>query len=176
MAQVQDPVTGNIYACGNTKLWRFNRAAGTWTQLASIPNNGSATYYQASVFDTARNRVVVLGDAYRTTTGILVYDVATDAWSTANLTGALAATVAAASGDFAHYNAKLDKYLFFQGASTVIDVDPATWATSARTTTGGSGMTDSINGVFQKVAFVPSMRGYAYQVQGASKLWFLASE
>jgi hypothetical protein len=176
LAQCQNPVTGDIYACGVTRLWRFNLAAGTWTQLALIPNSGSATYYRSSLVDPVRNRVIVLGNAYATPAGILVYDIAAGIWSTATLTGAQASTVAAQTGDVAYYDAQLDKYLMFPGGSTVIEIDPVTLGTSLRGTSGGGAMLDSINGVFQKIVYVSELKGYAYQVRGASKLWFLASE
>jgi hypothetical protein len=175
-AQAQHPTTGDIYVCGNARLWRLNVRARTWTQLASIPNNGTATYYRAGLVDPVRGRFVVLGNTYATPAGILVYDIAAGTWSTATLTGAQASAVALESGDTAHYCSTLDKYLHFPGGATVIEIDPTTWATTTRATTGGGAMVDSINGVFQKLVAVPALGGFAYQVRGSSRLWFLASE
>lgn len=175
-AQCQDPTTGNVYVVGNTRLWRFNMSAGTWTQLALIPNNGTAAYYRASIFDTSRNQIVVLGDAYATPAGIMIYSVAGDSWSTATLTGTYASTVAAESGGQAHYSATDDRIYYFGGSGAqVIEVSPSTWATSLRSTTGGT-PPNPIHGVFQKAVHVPALGGYAYQPRGDSNLWFLASE
>lgn len=175
-AQAQNPVTGDVYVVGNTKLWRFNMGAGTWTQLASLDNNGQEAYYRGSVFDTVRNRYVVIGDTYSPPAGVSIYNVAGNAWTKASMTGALAASAFAASGFWAHHNTALDKYLQFQGGNTVVEIDPVTLAVTSRATTGGSGMPISPSGVFGKVVFVPLLGGYAYQPRGSSKLWFLAAE
>lgn len=177
-SQAQHPVTGDIYVVGATRLWRFNLAAGTWTGLASMPDNGSGAYYHPMVFDSTRNRFIVLGDAYATPAGILIYDVAANSWSKSTLTGASANAVASAGGQMAHYLKAIDRFVVTAGAAGGVlhQVDAATLIATPLATTGGSAMPASLYGPFQKLQHVPELGGLAYQPRGNSKLWFLATE
>jgi hypothetical protein len=174
-AQARDYATDDVWACGAVRVSRWNSAAGEWEQKANLPNNGSATYYRASVFDAIRQRYVVLGDAFRTPNGGLVYSVSGNLWSTVDLTGASASAVAAAAGNVAYHDVPNDRYLVFLGSGAVVTVDPVTWEATPLSTTGGPPPA-AVNGVFQKAVWVPAMKGYAYQPSGTSNLWFLASE
>jgi hypothetical protein len=177
-AQTQHPITGDVYVLGDTKLWRFNRSNATWTQLAEIPQNGTAGYYRASMVDTTRNRLVILGDRYKTPTGILIYDMANNTWSNdQTLKGSYAAQTAAETGNVGYYNAETDTYLVKTSeAGQVLEVEPDTLTTKLVATTGGDGVPNAANGVFGKFVAVPALGGYAYQPTGNARMWFLASK
>lgn len=169
----RDFTTDDVWLCGSTHLHHWDSSEGTWTQKAAFPNNGSAAYYRPSVFDAVRQRFVVLGDGYRLPTGIMIYDVASNSWSTADLTGAAAATIAGQSAFAAYHDTATDTYVVFAGGSTVYQVDPTTWAVTTLSVTGATPPA-SVNGVFTKAVAVPALKGYAYQATGTSSLYFLA--
>ena len=175
-SQVQHPVTGDIYIVANTRLWRFSQSLGTWLELAAIPQNGTASYARGAVIDVIRNRLVVLGNAYKLPAGILVYDLVTNTWNDSlSLTGADAASVAAYLGNAAHHNLSLDRYIVkTDNAGEILTVDPRTFAVGRMTTTGGEAIPEAVNRVWGKFAAMPALGGYVYQPSGTSKLWFLA--
>lgn len=172
-ALARDFTTDDVWLSGSTHLHHWNSSAGTWTQKAAFPDNGSATYYRSSLFDAARQRFVVLGDTYNTPTGIMIYSVAGNSWSTADLSGAAAATIAGTSAFAAYHDTATDTYLVFAGGATVYQIDPDTWAVTTLTVSGATPPA-SINGVFSKAVAVPALKGYAYQPTGSSSLYFLA--
>ena len=175
-AQVQHPDTGDIYVVGNTRLWRFSQSEGAWLQLAAIPQNGTAAYGRATVVDSRRNRLVVLGNAYRTPVGILIYDLLNNRWDdSAFMTGADASKVGSYLGNCGHHNLAIDKYIIkTDNAGEVLTVDPNNYSVGRLTTIGGDSIPAAVNRVWGKFAAIPALGGYVYQPSGVDKLWFLA--
>lgn len=183
--------TGDVYIAGASKMWRWNRSDASFTILTDqwpTGGNGTATAARASLIDTVRNRLVVLGNSYATPAGVMILDLSNNTWSTATLTGALASMVAAQAGNAAHYDVGLDKYLVrrswaaagdpptFLAGGEILLVDPVTWAVTALATTGGSGIPATNAGVFGLLQQAPELAGYFFLPTGTSNLRFLAGE
>jgi hypothetical protein len=170
-AMCQDPRTGDVWICGDVNIIKWTRATNTFTVLAAFPQNGSATYYRASAVDTLRERVVILGDAYNTDTGILIYDIAGNSFSSDELTGSYAATVAAASGNAADYWADEDYFVVKTNSGhTHIIVDAATFATSLAPVTGDV-PPNAANGVFGLWRRLD--KGWIYKPSGNNDLFYI---
>lgn len=175
MSQTQNPQTGDVYVVGRTRLWRFRMESGTWTALASMPQNGTAAYYRASAVDVQRQRVVIFGNQYETPVGILIYDIASNTWLNASLTGAMAEMVAAQAGHCAFYAATQDRFLLKTSrAGEVVEIHPESFETRAVLVSGADAVPNAVNGVFGKFVHVPALGGFGYQPDGRQKLWFLA--
>lgn len=172
-----NPNNGDIYVMGDSRLMRFSPSTRTWSLLATHIQNGDAAYYRALAFDARRNRLIVMGDAFRTPTGCLIYDVTTDAWSQSDLTGSYASAVAAQVGNQAYYHAPSDRFLVKvnSGGADVVVVHPTTFSTSMLSTTGATPNTAQ-NGVFGLWVPMPSLGGFAYLSSGNSNIFFLRTE
>lgn len=172
-----NPATEEVYVAAPVQLRRFDPTSGTFTRLAAWPDNSSAVYARGCAFDTARNRVVYFGDAYRVPTGGLVYDVKSNAFSRIVFTGDTAVDITKANYHFAWYEPKIGKFLV---KTTVGDrvyaVDPETFAVSPVGTAGGSSLPDAANGVQTRWQRLPKLGGYAYYPRYGSGIWFLAIE
>lgn len=177
----QQPITEEIYVVGATHLHKRNPTTGVWTQLAALPDNGSAAYYRASAIDTTRNRLVIVGDSYRVPLGGLLYDITANTMSRIEFnsgdSNATAQIIAAAGGHSAWYDASLDRFILkTTNTNKVYLVNPITWAVAEQATTGGASITNAANGVFNKFVQVPDLGGFFYQPNHASNGWFLATE
>ena len=83
---------------------------------------------------------------------------------------------ALALANAAHHCPTTDRYVIKTNtADQIIEIDPATWATSLRATTGGGTIQATVTGVWQHFVWVPALNGYAYFPRSGSKLWFLAT-
>jgi hypothetical protein len=176
-SQMQHPVTGDIYVIARTRMWRFSQSLGTWLPLAAVPQNGTAAYARAGLIDIDRNRLVVLGNAYKLPVGILVYDLASNVWAdNKSLSGADAERLSSVLGHAAYHHRPSDKYIVKTAdAGEVLVVDPNTFAVTKLTTPGSDAVPAAVNGVFGKFAAIPALTGYVYQPHGNAKLWFLAA-
>lgn len=177
----KDPRDDTIYFTASTYLSKRHPITGAWTQLASWPQNGSATYYCASAVDTLRNRVVFFGDGYRLPLGGLVYDIATNSFLEINFSSAdgnaTAQLITPAAGHSAWYVPELDRFIVKTNTTNkVYLVHPETWVVIEQVTTGGGGITAPSNGIFNKFVRVPGLGGIFYQPNHASNGWFLATE
>ncbi len=176
-ARCIDPRDNTIYYAGSTRLHKRHPTTGVYTQLASWPENATAVYYRASAVDTTRNKVVFFGNAYIPSNGGLVYDITSGTMSAITFSGTGVSNVVAQSGHSAWYDSGLDRFLVkTDSGSTIYTVNPVTWECAVLSTTGGSSITNAVNGVFNKFVYVPSLGGYYYQPNHASNGWFLASE
>lgn len=200
LAQCQHPVTRNVYVIGETKLWRYNMAARTWTDLGVVSaggGQGSAFAGRASLIDVTRNRLVILGNSYSTPAGIQIFDLEEETWSSGTLTGDLAALAAAQSGNAAFHLAGPDIYVMRRswsaatggvdngpiqmGGGEMLQIDPETFEVSDLPTTGGSGIPATWRGVWGLLQPMPALGGFIFEPRGDSAVsgcdpWFLASE
>jgi hypothetical protein len=175
LAQAQDPTNGDVYVVGRTKLWRFRMESGTWTELARMAENGTATYYRASAVDVQRQRLVVFGNRYQQPLGILIYDIAANRWQQSSLSGDFAQVSAAEGGQCAHYHAPSDRFLLkTSAAGQLIEIHPETFMTRQLQAQSADAVPNAVNGVFGKFVHMPALRGFAYQPDGLRKLWFIA--
>jgi hypothetical protein len=73
------------------------------------------------------------------------------------------------------YDPLLDAYLFRTSAAggTVYRIDAQTFAVDTLTTTNGSGVQASTNGVWTRFMYVPQLKGVAYFPAYSSNGWFL---
>lgn len=177
----QDPRDETIYAAGQAHLYKRNPTTGVWAQLAAFPDNGSATNYRASAIDTTRNRLVIFGDAYRVPTGGLLYDITTNTISRIEYnstdSNATAELIAERGGQSAWFDESIDRFIVkTTNTNKVYLVHPTTWEVTEQATTGGSAITNAVNGVFNKFVQVPDLGGIFYQPNHASNGWFLATE
>ena len=173
----QDASTGDLYVL-RQRLYKWTTATATWSSLALLPaGKTDQTYYRGSGYDTKRNRIVVLGDAYRPNVGYLVWDKASDEWVQATYQGSAAdiAAVRSQSGNAVHYDAALDRYLVKTAyGGQVLQVHPATFAVTAFPTTG-TALPSFANGVWQRFVHIPSLKGYLGVPSGSSSAYFLAT-
>ncbi len=183
-AQCQHPITGDIYVSGETRLWRWNLVARTWTALALFPQNGTAVQARASCVDTKRNRVVFLGDAYRVgSNGVLIYDIASNTFSTADLSGTDAPLVVVASANGGHYDPRRDRYVVRASWSTIggvfktgddlLEVHPTTWAVTTLATTSGASIPATNTGTWGLLQPMPALDGFVMEPLGTGGVRFL---
>lgn len=176
-ARCIDPRDGTIYYAGDTALHKRHPVTGVYTKLANWPENGSSVYYRAGAVDTLRNRVVFFGNDYVPTNGGLLYNITSNTMSSITFSGTGVSDIVAEAGNSAWYDSGLDRFLVKTGSgNTIYSVNPTTFECSLLSTTGGSSISNAINGVFNKFVYVPSLGGYYYQPNHASNGWFLAAE
>lgn len=172
----KNPYTEEVYVATPAGLKRFDPASGTYASLAAWPDNSTAVYARACAVDPVRNRVVFFGDAYRAPAGGLMYDSGSNSISRITFTGA-ASDITAQSYHYAWYEAKVGRFLLKTAASDkVYAIDPASFAVTQISTTGGSSMPDAMNGVQTRWQRLPNLGGYAYYPRSGSGVWFLAVE
>lgn len=172
----KNPYTDEVYLATPTNLRRFDPSSGTFAVLAAWPDNSTAVYARACAVDPTRNRVVFFGDAYRVPAGGIVYDIGTNSMSRISFSGT-ASDITAPSYHYAWYEAKIGTFLLKTTSSDkVYAIDPASFAVTQISTTGGSSMPDAMNGVQTRWQRLPNLGGYAYYPRSGSGVWFLAVE
>ena len=173
----QDASTGDLYVL-RQRLYRWSAATATWSTLAGLPaGKADQTYYRGSCYDSRRQRVFVLGDAYRPNDGYLVWDQASNEWVQGTYRGSAEdiAAVRSQSGNAVHYDAALDRYLVKTArGGQVLQVHPATFAVTAFPTAGAA-LPPFVNGVWQRFVPIPSLKGYLGVPSGSSSAYFLAT-
>jgi hypothetical protein len=161
--------TGNVYTFSNWSIDRWNTSSNTWTNLKS----GSAIYGQgaATAVDTARNRILVVGGDNG---DHAIYDIATNTATTVSFTGAGAGAMSG-TGNGMVYDPLLDDYLFRTAGAggTVYRINAQTFAVDTLTTSNGSGVQASTNGVWTRFLYVPQLKGVVYFPAFTSNGWFL---
>jgi len=161
--------TGNVYTFSNWSIDRWSSSSNTWTNL----NNNSSIYGQgaASAVDTTRNRILLVGGQNGEHS---YFDIATNTVTTVSFTGA-GASALTGTGNGLVYDPLLDAYLFRTSAAggTVYRIDAQTFAVDTLTTTNGSGVQASTNGVWTRFMYVPQLKGVAYFPAYSSNGWFL---
>mgnify|MGYP001037410722 CR=1 FL=1 len=174
----KNPATDEVYIAAPSNLRRFNPASGVFEVLTGWLDNSTAVYARACAYDTARNRVVFFGDAYRPPNGGLVYDVASNTLSRISFSGDGAAEIAEKdSYHFAWYEPKIGKFLVKTNLGDhLYAVDPETFSVTAVGTSSVSTLPNAFNGVHSRWQRLPKLGGYAYYPVYGSGVWFLAIE
>lgn len=171
------PLTEEVFVATPGNPRKFDPVSGTYTALAAWPDNASAVYARGCAVDPVRNRVVFFGDAYRTPTGGLVYDIASNAFSRITFGGQDAPTIAADKYHFAWYEGKLGQFLLKTTVGgDVYAIDPQSFQVQRVATAGADSMPDAANGVQTRWQRLPNLGGYAYYPRNGSGIWFLAVE
>lgn len=161
----KDPATGDVYMAGNYSLVRWNRSAKTWTTLANGTLTGWAQY-TASAVDTTRNRIFFVGNGVCWT-----WDIAGGSETARSLTGT---DLTANTYMGMVYVPSIDKFIVSTGSAngTVYQIDPATFACSTLSTTGGSGMPSETKPL-RRFLYVPSQQGIVWVPSYTGSVWFL---
>lgn len=173
----KDPASDQVYVATRDGLRRFEPSSGTYTTLSSWIHNSSAVYARGCAVDIDRNRVVYFGDAYRTPSGGLAFDIASNKLTQITFTGEGASEITKANYNFAWYEPKIGVFLLkTRDGGTVYSIDPVTLAVQSVTTAGGEALPDAANGVHTRWQRLPNLGGYAYYPRHGSGVWFLAIE
>ncbi len=167
---VDDAVSGDLFAFGNSAAARWSSATNTWSTPVQpgVVGNGAAT-----AFDTKRGRILVIGGIGPDSAQ---FTVATNTAQPVTFTGPAAAKVAAiGAGCGLVYESQLDAFLLCTGAAgaEVIRIDAATWSATVLATQGGAGVPAAVNGVWRRFLYVPKLQGVAYVPAYSSEVWFL---
>ena len=178
--QCQDPDNGDVYfpKSSEARLRRFNRAAGTFTDLAFFaggPNPGDL-WYEPLAFDHTRGQIMVIGPLAQVWTD----NGGQGSWALITLTGAAAASLNGHNAFGASYDAASDRYLVKLNTSDdVVEIHPTTYVATARATTGGGTMPDAINGTFGRfkpITLPTGVIGYVCYPAYTGNVWFLRTE
>lgn len=160
---------------------------GTWASAPFGPSPGSRGIM---VVDTRRNRLVwMLGDAPQelvwwdlaatggsgTTVSFPASTAATNLKNVADFQG----TAARPAGSGGIYCPEADAIIVRTGPAggTLYRIDPATYAVSELTTTGGGSILAAApltaeQGIYSRLLYVPALRGLVYFPKAESDLWF----
>lgn len=186
----QDPDTEDIYCGGPTGIMKWTQSTATWSSLTtSYPSGGGgdAVLASASAFDTTRDQVYFLRNAYATGT-LSGFTVTSGGTTTArSLSGAAASTVYGDLGCSLEYIAPLDIYLFkSRTTGNVYQIHPTTFSATQVTTSGTAPSTvytsgGNSNGNYNRFRYCPVLGGCVYvalgdNIQGSSNFFFLATE
>lgn len=168
---VVDPATGDVYILSNEMVNRWTRSTNTWSER--VPQYGGPYGFEAmSAFDSARNRILVVGGL---ADNVKLYTLSGDAMTSPTLTGS-AASINTQDGAAMQYVSGIDKYLVRLGGSggTVYQIDPVTWDVSTFSTTGGASI-PATNGVapYNKFLYLPNLGGCVYTPTYSGDAWFL---
>lgn len=180
MPTAKDYVTGDVYQLqGNNRLYRWNQATNTVTDLGNAGGGGGSFYEleaSPSVVDTKNGRLLFLSDTANPGK-IRVYDLAAKTWSTVTPTGAAASSITKAhSQGMAYYDYCSDKIVVTTGqGGTIYLLDPVTFAATTMPTSG-SAPPNPVNGAHTLFQMLPKLGGYAYQPRHSSKMYFLATQ
>jgi hypothetical protein len=163
------PSTGNVYTFCNWSIDRWNSASNTWTKV----NGNSSVYGQgaATAFDSRRNRILIIGG---TNNEHSMLDTATNTVQAVSFTGA-GAPAMRGTGNGMVYDPLLDAYLYrtADAGATVYRINAQTFQVDILTTSGGSSVPASTNGVYTRFLYVPQLKGVAYFPAYPGNAWFL---
>ena len=161
--------TGNVYTFNNWSIDRWNSSSNTWTSM--IPNSIVYGQYAATAVDTRRNRILIVGGSNNERS---VYDIATNTAQNVTFTGPNAGMVNG-SGNGLVYDPLQDAFLLRTGdaGSTIYRINAQTFAVDSMTTSGGSSVPASTNGVWTRFLYVPQLKGVVYFPAYSGSAWFL---
>jgi hypothetical protein len=171
---VKHPTTEDVYVLsGNAGLYKWTKGVpGSISTLISFPSTNP--YYTAAAVDTSRNRILFLGGGLADQS--YVYDITANTITNVTLSDA---SLASDEGLGLVYVPAIDKFVCRKSTTggTVYVIDPATWAVTTPTTTGGASMTaggaGSGGNPFTKFLYVPRLGGVVYGPKWGQNLWFL---
>ncbi len=187
----KDPTTEIVYTFSGSRVHKLipsiagptaTAGSGATYSFSTLSWNSAYPYSEGpSAVDTTRSKILWT-NGYGL--GVFTFDIASgtlDAEHTYTGAGAAGLTALPASAG-AIYIPRLDAYLIRGAASgaTVYSVNPATFAVTTLSTTGGSGIpaqsgsgAAGATGVYNKWQFVPHLRGAVYLAGAAHNTWFL---
>lgn len=169
-----DPDKGDVYHVLAYTINRWNQASNTWSLgLKSVPNiYGTKT---VAATDTLRRRAVILGGDEPTKREPTVYGLDDNSTAPITVTGDTALTTQGQFGlDFCP---TLDRFYAMTGGANgagLYEMNPTTWAVSAKSTTGATGMPAQWgNGVYTRFKYLPTLGGLIYFPRHSANAWFL---
>jgi hypothetical protein len=171
-AFARDPRNDNIYAFGGFQVRRWTRSSNSWSVVLS--SGGPNCYETTCAYDTARNRVFVVGSGTYTNSAHYNVD-GTMVRTNVQLGGAAAGTVGGSSQGGMVYVPSLDSYLLRLSGSggTVYRIDASTFSCTSLTTTGGTGIPATQNGPFTKFHYAPRVKCCIYVPSYTGNAWAL---
>lgn len=169
MAVAEHKSTGDIYVFSQWNVLRWSNSSNSWSRRLT----GTTLYghSSASAMDTRRGRVLVVGG---TGNDHGVYDVAANSVQNVTFSGAQASAMSG-QGHGMVYDAGLDAYLLRKGGAggTVYRINAETFSVDALPTSGGSQVSESINGVYTRFLYAPMLKGVIYFPTYSGNPWFL---
>lgn len=166
---VRDPNTGNVYVYHNSDnteyvIDRWNVGSpGSFTRVVS--SAGMTSYESCAAFDSTRNIALFANGngAVRLAT------------STNTATGFSISGGGPGGANGMIYVPATDRYYYRSNASggTVRQINPATWTSSAFTTTGGTSIPSRQNGCYNSFGYCPRLGGAFYVASYTGGVWFL---
>jgi len=166
---VAQPSSGNVFTFCNWSIDRWNSASNTWTKVianSSVYGQGAAT-----AFDTRRNRILIVGG---TNNERSLLDTTTNAVQGVSFTGP-SAGIPNGTGNGMVYDPLLDAYLYrtADAGPNVYRINAQTFQVDLLTTSGGSSLPASTNGVYTRFLYVPRLKGVVYFPAYPGNAWFL---
>ena len=161
--------TGNVYTFAAWSIDRWNSSSNTWTSM--LPSSSVYGQGAAAVFDTLRNRVLLVGGNNNEHS---LYDVATNTVQSVSFTGSGAGAMTG-TGNGMVYDPLLDAFLFRTGGAgaTVYRINAQTFSVEPLPTSSGSQVPAATNGVWTRFMYVPQLKGVVYFPSYSGSAWFL---
>lgn len=167
---VPDPSTGDVYILSNEMVNKWTLSSNSWSTVVA-QYNGPYGFKSMSAFDTARNRILVLGGA---ADNARLFTLSGNAMSTPTLSGSNG-SIDTQDGAGMQYVPDMDKYLVRLAGSggTVYQIDAGTFAVSEFTTTGGGSIPAAASGPYNKFLYLPLLKGCVYVPSYTGNVWFV---
>ena len=168
-AVTENKATGDLYMFASWKVMRWSNSTNQWSTV--VGNASVYGQYAASAMDTKRNRVLLVGG---NANDHGIYNVATNTTQTITLTGTYASALSG-DGNGMVYDPLQDAFLLRKGGSgnTVYRINASTFAVDVMTTTNGTSVPATTNGVWSRFLYVPQLKGVVYAPTYDGNLWFL---
>lgn len=176
----KDPVTDNLYFCMGYAVYKWTQASNTWSSGAIATFSDFYGIASVAAVDTTRRRAILIaGDPGARVPK--VWDLSNDTYASFTPTGDL--TVINRQGACGlTYCPTTDRFYAMTGDATnggeLYEIHPTTWAITAKTTTGATGMpvgngAVDVHGIAGRFFYVPSVGGIVYFPQHSANAWFL---
>jgi hypothetical protein len=166
---VEDERTGDLYVFDNRAVYRWIDAANRWeTTVAGTAISGN---YSASATDVARRRILLIEGAG---TGHL-YDIEARSAVRITLSGVAAAEVGSEGALGIVHEPVTDRFLVRRagGGPAVYAIDAGTFAVEMLATRGGEAIPPSVNGVYRRFLYAPTLGGVVLYPDYSGEMWFL---
>ncbi len=175
----KDPVTENLYFCEGYAVRRWVQSTNTWdaSALGTFSN-----YYGdgvAGVDSTRRRAILIAGDPLARVPK--VWDMATDTYESFTPSGDTTLFDRDAAGGLT-YCPVTDRFYGMTGDAAnggeLYEIHPTTWAVTAKSTTGATGMPVgnggiAVHGISGRFHYVSALGGIIYFPQHSANAWFL---
>lgn len=180
-AMARDTRNSNLYMFGNFNVCRYNVAAKTATMLSGIVGTVAYGYGVSSAFDSALNRILLLGGDDPSARQQKVYYVDTNTFQPATLTGA-AATAVSTQGEGGMQYVPSQNAFFMRTAAaggTVYKITPTganTFDCTVYATSNGGGIPGIAHGPYNKWLYVSLLKSIVYFPSHTGNGWCLRIE